>query len=200
MILFRALSSTTQPTDRRTSMRAAGCWLLVIALGLLATANVASAGSPPPDFKLKDIDGDWVTLSDKLGEDVVYVTFWATWCVPCRREMPHLQKLYDELGDEGLQIIGVNTDPPGTTSKIKPYVKRYKITYPTVLDPNNNVLDKYNPTRELPYGVLIDRDGNVREVFPGYRAGDEKHLREKVVQLLESENAAKADAPDSELE
>jgi peroxiredoxin len=167
---------------------------LLLALALTATAPPAAAGSPP-DFKLKDLDGDWLTLSENLGEDVVYVTFWATYCVPCRREMPHLQKLYEEFGDEGFRIIGVNTDPPATKSKIKPYVKRYNITYPTVLDPDNNVLDKYNPTRELPYAVLIDRSGRVVEVFPGYRAGDENHLRKKIVELLE---VPKADAPESE--
>jgi len=161
----------------------------LLAVALLAPTN-GSAG-PPPDFRLQTLDGDWLTLSDELDGKVVYVTFWATWCVPCRREMPHLEKLYEELADQGLLIIGVNTDPPGTTSKIKPYIKRYGLTYPTALDPDNNVLDKYNPTRELPYAVLIDREGNVREVFPGYRKGDEVLLREKILALLD-------DAPEGE--
>ena len=59
-----------------------------------------------------------------------------------------------------------------------------------MLDPDNTVLDKYNPTRELPYAVLIDRDGNVRQIFPGYRAGDEVLLREKVTELLGRGQAA----------
>ena len=164
--------------------------LLLFALVFMLLATTASAGQPP-DFRLQDLDGAWFTLSEHLGSDVVYVTFWATWCVPCRREMPHLEELQREFGDAGLTIIGVNTDPPGTTSKIKPYIKRYKISYTTVLDPNNNVLDKYNPTRELPYAVLIDREGNVAQVFPGYRTGDEKVLREKIVELL-GQNAAAA--------
>ena len=157
--------------------------LLLFALVLILSSSNASAGSPP-DFRLQDLDGNWFNLSENLNGDVVYVTFWATWCVPCRREMPHLEKLQQEFGDEGLRIIGVNTDPPGTTSKIKPYIRRYKISYTTVLDPNNNVLDKYNPTRELPYAVLIDREGNVEQVFPGYRTGDEKILRQKIIELL----------------
>lgn len=154
-----------------------------ILLVVILSAGTASAGAPP-DFRLQDLDGNWFTLSENLGDDVVYVTFWATWCVPCRREMPYLQKLHEDFADKGLTIIGVNTDPPGTTSKIRPFVNRYKITYQTVLDPNNNVLDKYNPTRELPYAVLIDRSGNVHEVFPGYRKGDEVLLREKIETLL----------------
>lgn len=150
---------------------------------LLCLTSMASAASPP-DFKLKDLKGDWFTLGDYLGKEVIYVTFWATWCVPCRREMPHLQEMADDFGDQGFLVVGVNTDPPATKSKIKPYLKRLKITYPTVLDPNNNVLDKYNPTRELPYAVLIDLTGNVHEIFPGYRAGDEIRLRKAVESLL----------------
>jgi len=157
--------------------------LLLLAVVLLLSSITASAGAPP-DFRLQDLDGQWFTLSEHLGDGVVYVTFWATWCVPCRREMPHLEELYKEFGDQGLTIIGVNTDPPGTTSKIKPYIRRYQISYTTLLDPNNNTLDKYNPTRELPYAVLVNPDGNVEQIFPGYRTGDEKILREKIIELL----------------
>jgi thiol-disulfide isomerase/thioredoxin len=166
------------------STHAASRWILgILALVLVLSSVNVSAGSPP-DFRLKDLDGNWFSLSENLDGDVVYVTFWATWCVPCRREMPYLEKLHQKYGDQGLTIIGINTDPPGTTSKIKPYIKRYKISYTTLLDPNNNVLDKYNPTRELPYAVLVDREGNVVQVFPGYRTGDEKVLEEKIIELL----------------
>jgi peroxiredoxin len=177
--------------NRRSGRLAIAPLLVSLAIVAAIPAPDAAAG-PPPDFRLKDLDGNWFTLSEHLGENVVYVTFWATWCVPCRREMPHLQQLYEDFSDDGLTIIGVNTDPPGTTSKIKPYVRRYRITYPTVLDPDNNVLDKYNPTRELPYAVLIDRDGNVEQVFPGYRTGDEKLLREKIIALLEAGDGQEA--------
>ena len=180
----------TNRLGRPASARAAVFVVVAAALVVVLSTLPAWAGSPPPEFRLQDLDGNWITLSEQLGEDVVYVTFWATWCVPCRREMPHLQELYEEFGDQGFTIIGVNTDPPATTSKIKPFVKRYRITYPTVLDPDNNVLDKYNPTRELPYAVLIDRSGDVSQIFPGYRTGDEKLLREKVIDLLGADGAA----------
>ena len=174
-------------------------WILLFLAAILMLSSSDAVAGPPPDFRLQDLEGNWFTLSEHLGDGVVYVSFWATWCVPCRREMPYLQALHEEFGDKGLTIIGVNTDPPGTTSKIKPFVKRYKIGYTTVLDPNNNVLDKYNPTRELPYAVLIDSDGNVHEIFPGYRKGDEIILRETVMALLgdnagAGEGAATGDA------
>jgi thiol-disulfide isomerase/thioredoxin len=153
---------------------------------LVLTSIPAMAGAPP-FFRLQDLEGNWFSLNENLDGDVVYISFWATWCVPCRREMPHLQKLHEDFADQGLTVIGINTDPPGTTSKIKPFVNRYKITYTTLLDPNNNVLDKYNPTRELPYAVLVDRSGNVSKIFPGYRKGDEILLREKIIELLGSQ-------------
>jgi peroxiredoxin len=155
--------------------------LTTIALVLVATVLPAAS---PPDFRLKDTDGKWFSLKDHLGKDVIYISFWATWCVPCRREMPHLQKMTDDLKDQGFIVVSVNTDPPATTSKIKPYLRRHKMTFTSVLDPDNNVLDKYNPTRELPYGVLIDRQGNVSEIYAGYRTGDEIRLRKAVEALV----------------
>jgi len=156
---------------------------------LLLAVATASAGSPP-DFRLKDLDGNWFRLSDHTGDKVIYITFWATWCNPCRRELPHLQKMYDELVDQGFLVVAVNTDPASNRSKIKPYVKRRKFTFPFVLDPDNNVHDTYNPTRELPYAVLIDAQGNLHRTYAGYRTGDEVRLREEVLKMLGHEEAA----------
>ena len=167
---------------------------ILVTIALLCLVGIAPAASPP-DFKLKEINGKWFSLSDHLGKEVIYVSFWATWCVPCRREMPHLQKMADDFEDQGFLVVGVNTDPPATKSKIKPYLRQQKIKYLTVLDPDNNVLDKYNPTRELPYAVLIDRKGNVHECFPGYRAGDEILLRQTVESLLADDASSNQDGP-----
>jgi len=169
------LHFSRRPTNRLgrlASARAVASILVLTAVAIVFSAGAAWAGNPPPEFRLQDLDGDWITLSEQLGEDVVYVTFWATWCVPCRREMPHLQELYEEFGEQGFTIIGVNTDPPATTSKIKPFVKRHRVGYPTLLDPDNNVLDTYNTTRELPYAILIDRQGDIHKSYAGYRTGD----------------------------
>ncbi len=153
-----------------------------LVLALVLSAGAAVAGNAP-DFKLKDLNGNWFRLNDHVGE-VVYVNFWATWCVPCRRELPHLQQLSDELGDKGLLVVGVNTDSAQNTSKIKPYVKRQQVSFLTVLDPDNNVLDAYNPTRDLPYAVLIDQQGNIKKTYQGYRTGDEEFLKKDILDLL----------------
>ena len=155
---------------------------VLCSLALTLCVGAAVAGNAP-DFKLKDLDGNWFRLNDHVGE-VVYVNFWATWCVPCRRELPHLQRLWDEYGDKGLMVVGVNTDSAQNKSKIKPYVKRQQVSFLTVLDPDNNVLDAYNPTRELPYAVLIDQQGNIKKTYQGYRTGDEEFLRKDILALL----------------
>jgi thiol-disulfide isomerase/thioredoxin len=179
-------------TYRGTARRRA----VVAVVGLLVLAVSASAFAGQQDFKLKDLDGTWFRLADHKGE-VVYVSFWATWCVPCRRELPLLEKMYTDLADQGFLVVSVNTDPAGNQSKIKPFVSRYRLTFPTVLDPDNNVQDTYNPSRELPYGLLIDRDGNLHKTYAGYRTGDEELLREDVLELLGS-GAAKGGAAPAE--
>jgi peroxiredoxin len=161
-----------------------GFWIgRAAVIGLLALGVAVAVAAGQQDFKLKDIDGNTFRLADHQGE-VVYVTFWATWCVPCRRELPLLESMYAELKDRGLLVVGVATDPAASKSKIKPFVNQYKFTFPTVLDPDNNVLDTYNPTRELPYGLLIDRSGNLHKTYAGYRTGDEELLRADIMKLL----------------
>lgn len=152
-------------------------------VGLVLLGVAVGAGAGQQDFKLKDLDGNTFRLADHQGE-VIYVTFWATWCVPCRRELPLLESMYTELKDQGLLVVGVATDPAASKSKIKPFVNQYKFSFPTVLDPDNNVLDTYNPSRELPYGLLIDRAGRLKKTYAGYRTGDEEALREDIMALL----------------
>ena len=164
--------------------RLAAVGLAALVAGILVMSTPAAIAGNAPDFKLKDLDGRWFRLNDHVGQGVIYVNFWATWCVPCRREMPHLEELWKEFGDEGLLVVGVNTDPAAAKSKIKPFVKRNRVTFKTVLDPDNNVLDAYNPTRELPFAILIDPQGNIFKTFPGYRTGDEVFLKEFIVELL----------------
>jgi len=129
----------------RWSVRAGLC-----ALALIVLAPTLGLAASPPTFKLRDIDDQWFELEDHLGKEVVYVTFWATWCVPCRRELPHLEDMYTDLKDEGFLVVAVNTDPASAKSKIKPYVRRHKLSFPNLLDPDNNVHEKYNPDQGTP--------------------------------------------------
>jgi peroxiredoxin len=166
---------------------------MVVLVGALLIAASTASAARPADFKLQDLDGDWFRLGDHLGQEVIYINFWATWCNPCRREMPHLQKMHEELADQGLLVIGVNTDPASNKSKVRPFAKRHKVSYLTLLDPDNNVHDTYNSTRELPYAILIDRRGEIYKTYAGYRTGDEKLLLQDVQKLLSRAEGAPAD-------
>lgn len=164
--------------------------LALLALALTFTSGVARAlGEVAPDFSLRDMDGKSVSLSGYKGS-VVLVNFWATWCGPCQVEQKHLQAMYTELAPKGFVVLAVSADDARTQSQVKPLMKRNGYTFPVLLDTQTAVVAQYNPSKTLPYNVLIDRDGRIRYVHAGYNPGDEKGLRVEVDKLL-AEPAAK---------
>jgi len=119
-----------------------------------------------PDFTLPDLEGNSLTLSDFRGK-VIILNFWATWCPPCRKEIPDFVELYEKYKDEGLLIIGVNLDK-GDSRAVKQFSKNYKINYPIVLG-NVNVTQDYGGIRGIPTTFVIDRKGDIKEKYVGYR-------------------------------
>ncbi|MFQ5867738.1 MAG: TlpA disulfide reductase family protein [bacterium] len=119
-----------------------------------------------PDFTLSKLDGNSLTLSDFKGK-VIILNFWATWCPPCRMEIPDFVELYEKYKDEGLLIIGVNLDG-GDSRSVKQFLEKYKINYPIVLG-NVKVTEDYGGIRAIPTTFVIDRNGNIREKYVGYR-------------------------------
>ena len=131
-----------------------------------------------PDFLLSDLEGNIFDLSAFSGQ-VIMLTFWGTWCGPCRREIPDFIKLYDEYNDEGLEIIGVAVQS-GTSENIKRFSDYYKINYTILTD-----IDRYESyrtfhdygtvtgvgTRAVPTTFLIDRDGYIVKTYRGARPG-----------------------------
>ncbi|GAC1445641.1 MAG: hypothetical protein NVSMB52_07490 [Chloroflexota bacterium] len=136
------------------------------------------AGHLAPDFALKTVAGTSVRLQGLHGR-VVLLNFWATWCKPCRIESPRLEKWYRQLRDRGLTVIGVNAQEG--TSDVKPFLQRYGLAYPIVLDTNGGLMAKYNVTG-LPTSVLIDDHGTVVTVKLG--ALDDAFFVQHIVPLL----------------
>jgi peroxiredoxin len=136
------------------------------------------------DFTLTDLDGNTVRLSDHLGEKVVLVNFWATWCAPCRGEIPHLVRLHETYKDQGLVILGISMDGPETIANVAPEARRYGIPYTVLLDEETRVAGVYNPKKAAPFNVLIGRDGAVVKTREGYSAGDEVELEAEIKALL----------------
>lgn len=166
----------------------AGLAALALAAAAAFSAVPALAQSPV-DFALKDLQGSTVRLSDYLGKNVVLIDFWATWCVPCCKELPHFQRFYDAYKDKGLVILAISEDGPETVALIKPYIKRYNYTFPVLLDTDSKVLALYDPSVVLPLTLLIDRSGNIAKVHQGYSLGDELVLEKEIIELLEPREA-----------
>ena len=155
---------------------------LVLAVALLFSALPARAGVAS-DFSLRDLNGTSHTLSQYRGK-VVLLNFWATWCGPCQVEMPHLQAMATELGAQGLVVLGISTDDAKLDAAVKPLVKSKQLTYTILRDPTTAVVALYNPSKTLPFNVLVARDGSVAKVHAGYNPGDEVTLKAEIVELL----------------
>ena len=120
-------------------------------------------GAPAPDFTLEDLGGNPVRLADQQGQ-VVLVNFWATWCGPCRLEMPELQARYDALKDQGFTVLAVNLDEPREDAAL--FAQDLSLSFPVLLDPGATVNDLYR-VRGYPTTYFIDRDGNVDALHVG---------------------------------
>jgi thiol-disulfide isomerase/thioredoxin len=147
-------------------------------LPLVAAADIV--GQPAPDFALRSMKGPSVRLSEHLGE-VVVINFWATWCGPCRQEMPLLDQLYAKYQLAGLVLLSVNIDesvPPAIEM-----AQTLKVSYPVLFDTRKDVSRAYDVSA-MPVTVLVDRAGVVRYVSEGYKPGYEKRYTEKLRELL----------------
>lgn len=150
---------------------------------LLATTAVASSGmtgKPAPDFALKNAQGQNVRLSDLRG-DVVMINFWATWCGPCREEMPLLDEMHARYSRVGFSLLGVNIDDE--QRRAEDMIKALGVTFPVVFDPAKQVSEQYDVSA-MPVTLLLDREGVVRYVHKGYKPGYEDKYLEQVRELL----------------
>jgi peroxiredoxin len=128
------------------------------------SATPAAASAAAPDFALKDLDGKIVRLSDYRGKAVV-LNFWATWCPPCRHEIPWFVDLQNQYGPHGLEIIGISMDESGPAA-VKRFADRMNVNYKVVMG-DAATAARYGGVRVLPTTVYIGRDGKVISTVPG---------------------------------
>lgn len=157
---------------------------LIIIAGFIA---VTSSSAKVETFSLRDVDGNLVKLDDHFGKGPIVLDFWATWCKPCLKSLPKIQKIYEKFQDEGLVILGINEDGPRSLNKVEPFVNSIGITFPVLLDENRDVVRKFKVTG-FPTTILLDRNGHVAMTLRGYRPGDEDKLSEKIESMLKEKN------------
>ncbi len=137
---------------------------------------------PAPEFALKDANGQTVRLSDYKGK-VVLLDFWATWCGPCKIEIPWFMEFEQQLKDRGFAVLGVSMDEDGWNA-VKPYIQQLKVNYRILLG-NDQVGEIYGGVESLPTTFLIDRQGKIASVHIGLSSGKEE-FKNAITQLLDA--------------
>jgi peroxiredoxin len=166
-----------------------------IGVGVLVLAFVLHGRTPrvAPDFAVPDLDGQAVRLSAYRGR-VVLVNLWATWCPPCREEMPSMERLHQRLKDKGFVLLAVSEDEGGAAG-VRAFVEQMKVTFPVLLDPDGEVGRKYE-VWGFPESFLLDRGGRVVERVIGPRDWSSPQQIARIEALLAAPpGAAAATAP-----
>jgi peroxiredoxin len=160
-------------------------FLLVFSLFLVTShASALGAGDRAPDFAAPTIDGAGrVELSDYRGK-VVYLDFWASWCAPCLKAIPEIEKIRSELPADAFQVVAVNLDQK--KKKALRFLEKHPTGYPSASDPKGRLPDQFG-LETMPTSYLIDAEGVIRYVHPGFKKGDGSKLRHEIRALLEKQ-------------
>ncbi len=165
-------------------LKIASVILFVFLLNSFPAMDVKAQG-PAPDFTLPDLSGNMVSLKDFRG-NVVFLDFWATWCLPCRKSLPKLVELDRQYRDKGLIILGLSVDDPDhyDAKYISDFADSYKVKY-RILRADKNVIEAYLGTENVtvPSLIIIDRDGMIVEKHEGF---DLKSVEKVLTKLLEN--------------
>lgn len=137
--------------------------------------------SPAPDFALTDLKGNVLSLSG-FKDKIIFLNFWATWCAPCRQEIPDFVAAYEQLKEKGLVIIGVSVDRT-STDVLRSFVEKFKMTYPIAFA-TKKIIDDYQPGRFIPTTIIIDKAGKIRHKHVGLM---DKETLQKYFSLLAEE-------------
>lgn len=156
---------------------------IVLSLSLAFSAALVQAkeiNEPVEDFTLKSRQGDNLRLEDFRGQ-VVMLNFWASWCGPCRQEMPLMDGLYEQYKDLGFTVLAVNVD--ANREEAHRFLDKVPVSFPILYDPESQVSSLYR-VQAMPTTIMIDRDGRARFIHYGYKPGYEDDYEQEIRQLL----------------
>ena len=172
--------------------------ILVILLIMIVTIQLVAA-EKAGEFKLENLEGKQVKLSDFQEKGLVILDFWATWCVPCKNGLPKINELHEKY--DSVNVLAINVDKPRKKAAAVSHVKSNRFTFHTLFDPKKIVQKQFNVTN-IPRTLIIDQDGTIIYDHTGYQRGDEKHYEEVIIKWLKEQKSDKPadDAPEQETE
>ena len=202
-ILFSALTACGGAGDHAGSNNAAAVNSANTNTSAANAETVKKSSDYPPltekaaNAEMKNLDGSPTKVSDRKGK-VLLLNMWATWCGPCRGEMPALVKMQEEHGPKGFEIIGLNTDDGDTKEMVEKFAEEMKLNYTLVWSPTEqqNALLKISNFNGIPQSFIIDRDGNLRGVFRGGGKAEVKKMEELVAKVVNGDDGASPSQPD----
>ncbi len=177
------------PSLRRTVARVAVCLSVSVAVtAALAAPGSARVGGRPPEFELPAVPGGpssgTFSMSDHLGHDPIVILFWATWCGPCRQELPVYQALHHRYAERGLSVVAISMDDANTLPQAGPMARRLGLTFPVVSNLDTAVTTRLNPRRAAPFSIWIGRDGRIAREREGFSLGEREEIVRGIVGLV----------------
>ena len=140
---------------------------------LLTFTGAANATNPlAPDFSLRDLNGSAYDLHEHKGE-IIVINFWATWCGPCMLELPHLDAIDKNYKAKGVDVVVISIDAARDISKAKSYIKSRRYSFTSLFDTETTVVSQYNPSKTIPFTLILDREMRIVHSHTGYVAGTE---------------------------
>ena len=156
---------------------------VVLVVGAAGSGALGNDLKRVPDVQVRSLDGKLVRLSKLTEKGPVLLNFWATWCAPCQKELPYLEKLFTRYRERGFSLLAISEDGEATASRVRSLVRGRRFHFTVVLD-RNQELSRLFRVSVLPTSLLIGKDLQVLWEHVGYTPGDERELEEAVIQAL----------------
>lgn len=170
-----------------------GASLLALSLWLPTSSSLpvqaqGRVGARPPSFMLPFAPGGPSSrnfrMADYIGKNPVIILFWATWCVPCRQELPFYETLYKKHRSKGLKIVAISMDAANTISRVGPAARRLGVTFDVVTDLDTRVTSQINPRKAAPFSIWVDRSGRIVWEREGFAPAEMSAISTRVDQLV----------------
>jgi len=157
--------------------------VLVIMISLIAVAEFQLNAQQVRNFTLNDLDNNPRSFEQLKGEKLTIIDFWATWCKPCNKAIPELNKIYNKFKNKGVNVIGINCDGPRSIAKVAPLCKTLQIEYPVLIDMNIQLMAELNLSA-YPTLIIVNSSGKVVWIHEGFISGDELAIAEEINKQL----------------